>query len=326
MAMLNTHSPSKKSMGFTLIELLVVIAIIAILAAILFPVFAQAKMAAKKTAAISNMKQGGTATQMYLSDNDDSYPMSDTGGYGIAGWGYGPPDTVPFQVLQPYCKNTKFEIDPMDPWQDETQRINDECQYMGCTAATANADQRAYALGVRSNLGYNFAFFSPWMYKIDSNGFYVGSIAVNASQTTQPAHTLMYGTSIWNRVGGAPTGGGNWVVQTPCWNDSNGNVLPPMSGYQNLFGVGQYYGYFSGWDPIATQWDVYGGLWPFYNQTSSTATYGAQNGQVVIGFADTHTKAMPISQVAAGCSPYATGGLRGNVTDKTKFIWAMDQG
>lgn len=60
--------------AFTLIELLVVIAIIGILAAILFPVFAQAKMAAKKTVDMSNMKEHGTATAMYLSDNDDVFP------------------------------------------------------------------------------------------------------------------------------------------------------------------------------------------------------------------------------------------------------------
>ena len=64
----------QRSKAFTLIELLVVIAIIAILAAILFPVFAQAKMAAKKTAAISQAKQTGTAIIMYASDADDSFP------------------------------------------------------------------------------------------------------------------------------------------------------------------------------------------------------------------------------------------------------------
>lgn len=63
-----------KRLGFTLIELLVVIAIIAILAAILFPVFAQAKLAAKKTTDLSNMKQLGTGTYLYLSDNDDVLP------------------------------------------------------------------------------------------------------------------------------------------------------------------------------------------------------------------------------------------------------------
>ena len=63
--------------AFTLIELLVVIAIIAILAAILFPVFAQAKVAAKKAAAISNQKQIGLAMLMYMSDYDDVYARND---------------------------------------------------------------------------------------------------------------------------------------------------------------------------------------------------------------------------------------------------------
>ena len=61
-----------KRNAFTLIELLVVIAIIAILAAILFPVFAQAKGAAMKTASLSNMKQIGSALHLYLGDNDDT--------------------------------------------------------------------------------------------------------------------------------------------------------------------------------------------------------------------------------------------------------------
>lgn len=84
--------------GFTLIELLVVIAIIAILAAILFPVFAQAKEAAKKTQSISHLKQVGTATLIYCGDYDDVFPLGltfnsasgrwrPTGGHAIpAGW------------------------------------------------------------------------------------------------------------------------------------------------------------------------------------------------------------------------------------------------
>ena len=60
--------------AFTLIELLVVIAIIAILAAILFPVFAQAKESAKKTQSLANTKQMGTALLLYTNDYDDGYP------------------------------------------------------------------------------------------------------------------------------------------------------------------------------------------------------------------------------------------------------------
>lgn len=70
------HSSHQNKRGFTLIELLVVIAIIAILAAILFPVFAQAKEAAKKASCLSNLKQMGTAALLYLGDHDDHYPQS----------------------------------------------------------------------------------------------------------------------------------------------------------------------------------------------------------------------------------------------------------
>jgi len=74
--------------AFTLIELLVVIAIIAILAAILFPVFAQAKEAAKKTVALSNAKQTGTAANIYLADYDDNFPFATPALNNVFYWGY----------------------------------------------------------------------------------------------------------------------------------------------------------------------------------------------------------------------------------------------
>ena len=66
--------------GFTLIELLVVIAIIAILAAILFPVFAQAREQARTTACLSNFKQIGLSVKMYSQDFDEKFPMGTYGG------------------------------------------------------------------------------------------------------------------------------------------------------------------------------------------------------------------------------------------------------
>jgi prepilin-type N-terminal cleavage/methylation domain-containing protein len=72
--------------AFTLIELLVVIAIIAILAAILFPVFAQAKEAAKKTQTLSNWKQLGTAAAIYISDADDTFPLAQSYNSSTGAW------------------------------------------------------------------------------------------------------------------------------------------------------------------------------------------------------------------------------------------------
>src|SRR5579863_7373346 len=70
---------SKVVRGFTLIELLVVIAIIAILAAILFPVFAQAREKARQTSCVSNEKQILLAIMQYTQDYDESYPLGEAG-------------------------------------------------------------------------------------------------------------------------------------------------------------------------------------------------------------------------------------------------------
>jgi len=89
--------------GFTLIELLVVIAIIAILAAILFPVFAKAREKARQASCTSNLKQLGAALAMYLQDYDECWPANNTPGYDATieiwfpGW--------IANGLAPYCKN-----------------------------------------------------------------------------------------------------------------------------------------------------------------------------------------------------------------------------
>ncbi|MDI9639723.1 prepilin-type N-terminal cleavage/methylation domain-containing protein [Kamptonema cortianum] len=116
-----------KNRAFTLIELLVVIAIIAILAAILFPVFAQAKLAAKNTACFSNGRQIGMANKMYLADYDDTMPIFmayqevpapfEPGHEGVEMW------------LLPYTKNKEIFKSPLDVGGPFTQRNTGKSSY-----------------------------------------------------------------------------------------------------------------------------------------------------------------------------------------------------
>ena len=103
--------------GFTLIELLVVIAIIAILAAILFPVFARAREKARQTSCLSNLKQLGLAINMYLQDYDERFPFN-------RGYNHGAtyPPVVQYYswvvLIEPYVKNSQVFVCPSDdsPW------------------------------------------------------------------------------------------------------------------------------------------------------------------------------------------------------------------
>ena len=92
-----------KKTGFTLIELLVVIAIIAILAAILFPVFAKAREKARQIACVSNEKQLGLALLQYIQDYDETMPAN---GEGNTSW---------YDGIQPYVKSSPLMYCPSNP-------------------------------------------------------------------------------------------------------------------------------------------------------------------------------------------------------------------
>ncbi|MBL8040994.1 MAG: prepilin-type N-terminal cleavage/methylation domain-containing protein [Chthonomonas sp.] len=180
--------------AFTLIELLVVIAIIAILAAILFPVFAQAKAAAKKAAATSNLKQSALATLMYADNYDDTYPMAaySTGVGGMVEIPLKAVANVPLQIVSafdaifPYTKSKELFQDPGDPqaipWRD----------------AILTPMKAASPAGIiYAGTAFNFSLFQDTAVVKAIGGSatsatVLGDPVVSASALTAPADTVMF--------------------------------------------------------------------------------------------------------------------------------------
>jgi prepilin-type N-terminal cleavage/methylation domain-containing protein/prepilin-type processing-associated H-X9-DG protein len=146
--------------AFTLIELLVVIAIIAVLAAILFPVFSQAREKARQTACLNNTRQYSTATLMYLQDYDETFPFSaNMNGSCVATF---------YWAVNPYVKNEQV---PRCPSEDEA---------MSTTALVG-----APCPGTPEFTGYsvNHGLFI--------NGFFPGASPQNLAAVSRPADTIM---------------------------------------------------------------------------------------------------------------------------------------
>jgi prepilin-type N-terminal cleavage/methylation domain-containing protein len=310
--------------AFTLIELLVVIAIIAILAAILFPVFAQAKAAAMKTKDISNFKQVGIGTMLYVQEFDESFPMSNSG-HNPSGWGFGPPDRVWGVAVMPYVKNEDVFICPVDGTNQDAKAIYRD--HYGTLNLTA--DQKLYARMVRSNMGLNYVFFSPWRQGPRVN-YRNTAATVTVSEVESTSNTIFLASSIWDRKSGSgvPIGGGNWVVEAPCVQDAAGRYLKPVSLYATGTGDGSLHSYTFGWEPPTPtinswSWLVYGGMWPFHNQRKAAYNQpGLKDGTVIIAWADGSVRAMNVNQTAKGCRPFGT--LAGKVTNPDEYLWDLE--
>lgn len=205
--------------GFTLIELLVVIAIIAILAAILFPVFAQARASARKTVCVSNVKQFATGVLMYAQDYDETIPIFD---YGKCDWGdvpcafpnLGNPGTDPNEQdtmfaghVQPYIKNRDMTYCP------EAGKTN-------WAAAIGNAAGVPYVPQLDTR-GIYQSTFSQMAVNALIVRFYpsgTGNITPPMSTWVRPAELIMLtGDSVWGYGTGGDLSPQNAVGNSIVW-------------------------------------------------------------------------------------------------------------
>lgn len=205
--------------GFTLIELLVVIAIIAILAAILFPVFAQARERARATACLSNMKQIGLATMQYVQDNDETYPQ---------GW-Y--PATATNQeqwfytLIQPYMKDMPvggIRSCPSAAYRGWAQSYND---WLGTKSmAVVPAAAETFLSGDATQMqGWNSSsstFYCWWDEKVWND---VGATGGTFWSNPNPEALLM--TEYNGKNLDADVSGGDWV-------DASGGMGMPRHRHQ----------------------------------------------------------------------------------------------
>ncbi|MCW3055019.1 MAG: hypothetical protein JWN14_4189 [Chthonomonadales bacterium] len=189
--------------GFTLIELLVVIAIIAILAAILFPVFAQARSKARQTSDLSNMKQLGTAMLMYLQDYDEKCNPSGNGngafctGEPSATWDLWP------ALLYPYVKNGQVFISPQFKAEDNLYGTDWYC----------HAHLQPMLIGGKFYVSYMMNSFETWSWAGGTTwkngaahyGFrYNPQDAISVAEVSQPASTILLVNGIYSDLGWEP--------------------------------------------------------------------------------------------------------------------------
>jgi prepilin-type N-terminal cleavage/methylation domain-containing protein/prepilin-type processing-associated H-X9-DG protein len=271
------------SKAFTLIELLVVIAIIAILAAILFPVFAQARAMARATACLSNLKQVGTAALMYSQDYDEtfvvcqtwygSYPIDGVqttkGGYNINTWR---------ALISPYTKNFDICTDPAGP------PIYKDPNF----AAHPVADTLLYG-----NLGMNHMYLGPLYY----NGSQFVPKGISQATINRPSQTVYFieqynaGVETQQEWSAPPNYYWSGMVDAPmCW-DTNLSGNDPNQVDGNIACIWNW-GLDSGWDTVLGLSIAQGG------QSGGVATR-VTNG-INVTWVDGHAKRMRLGDLAIG--------------------------
>lgn len=199
--------------GFTLIELLVVIAIIAILAAILFPVFAQARESARLTSCLSNMRQLGTTLRMYAQDYDETYVMPRFVGF----------DYVWKNAVGPYIKNKQIWKCPSNPRSVLTPGSRtDPSQANGQGEGWWIEPDRIMPIGYGINT--TDVTWVPADWAADPGvSSWVDFTPLSDAKVSRPADTIAVNENAWGAIDVHYKWG--WLGQEGC-SDPNGNPDP----------------------------------------------------------------------------------------------------
>jgi prepilin-type N-terminal cleavage/methylation domain-containing protein/prepilin-type processing-associated H-X9-DG protein len=288
--------PRRERSGFTLIELLVVIAIIAILAAILFPVFAQAREQARKTSCLSNEKQLGTAIMMYIQDYDEVYiPFMDYGSPLLRDNGTVYRSYQPWTALaQPYIKNTQLLL----------------CPDMANMSFAASQHARMELYGA---YGLNYGYLSRYV-TTDAVGDEWAPLALAA--INRPAQVI----SIMDSVGVDYADAAHTLVWTPVGT----TVDPPINCYQ--FANTDCDSYNVGWSGTVGDYTQYYD-YPGYGGASFRHNGGGYSSGVLpkgganVCFTDGHTKFQRVGALTAGTDFKPDGSGNAKVIDKDSYIW-----
>lgn len=258
--------------AFTLIELLVVIAIIAILAAILFPVFAQAKQAAKKTASLSNQKQIGTASMLYLADYEDTTPPvfwfdpAATAFPTSQGFHYFP------ILLLPYTKNEQIFLCPADRDTDPVLTAPD-----GTGRFAPNGVFRYYFLGANPSYGYNYRYLNRFLGTRMIGGMPTRQFSgVSATSLESPSQTLMFAEATMKNLRGVRNPVGYALIEPPF--AVSGTTYAGWTGtFPDARSQGQLWGRFDQRRVVSTWLDGHAKTVSIASLRASGATEGEVN-------------------------------------------------
>jgi prepilin-type N-terminal cleavage/methylation domain-containing protein len=288
-----------RNRAFTLIELLVVIAIIAILAAILFPVFAQAKAAAKKTSSLSNVKQNDLAMIMYAGDYDDLFPLTVSwstnnapayvGSLGYQPWSW---------LILPYEKSFPILNDPQAPAQLPL-------------AASWPAGSTEI---LNPQYGYNYVGIDPYTYQGGSMPWTQNP--KSSTSLSQPANTVM----LANKNSDAETNAGaaNFWWYGPYSFTSSVVNDPPVCPFNVTIAW-----CFDSWR-AGSFWTTNLALSPTAGGNTGGVSIRSAN-QSVVAWADGHAKSCAPGYLESGTNVNVNSTTSPIITQSTAYLWGDQQ-